>query len=162
MSYTRTASSNLVYMYACMHMHQDVHSTPPSPPPPTPMSDDDQDIDLESLSEHNHPCLAAGHFSVFNCFDVVHVCRNGEMNYKLDMDGIVGISRYVTLGPMFHFLSLAFSGSYRPLEYVISGRQGPTMMHQFRMRMDSCQSPAFLMLSPPVSLDFKIGCPHSS
>ena len=34
-----------------------------SPSHATPMSDDEQDIDL---SEHNHPCLAVGHLSVFS------------------------------------------------------------------------------------------------
>lgn len=54
---------------------------------------DDEDIDLESLSEHHHPCLARGRFSVFNSLDVMHVFRNRDINYKLDMDGVVGISR---------------------------------------------------------------------
>ena len=26
---------------------------------------------------------------MFNCLDVVHMCRNREINYKLDVDGIV-------------------------------------------------------------------------
>ena len=57
---------------------------------------DDEDIDLESLSEHCHPCLARGRFSVFNSLHVMHVFRNRDINYKLDMDGVVGISRQVT------------------------------------------------------------------
>jgi hypothetical protein len=59
----------------------------------TPLSDDNDDLDLESLSNHDHPCLARGRFSVFNSSDVMHVFRNRDINYKLDMDGVVGISR---------------------------------------------------------------------
>ena len=81
-------------------MHQDDQDVHLPPSPATPLSDDDEDIDpplsdnedidLESLSEHDHPCLARGRFSVFNSLDVMHVFRNRDVNYKL---GIVGISR---------------------------------------------------------------------
>lgn len=73
-------------------MHQD-DEVQDENSPTSPMSDDDDDVDLESLSKHDHPCLARGRFSVFNSLDVTHVSRNRDINYKLDMDGVVGISR---------------------------------------------------------------------
>ena len=132
-----------------MHMHQDVHS-PPSHA--MPMSDDDQDIGLESLSKHNRPCLAAGHFSVFNCLDVVHVCRNGEINYKLVMDGIVGISRYVILGPIFHFFTTCIFrklSAFRVCDFGEARAYHDAPIQNAYRVLESCQSPASLMLSPP-------------
>ena len=72
----------------CDDDDDDDHETTTHPP-----LSDDEDIDLESLSEHHHPCLARGRFSVFNSLDVMHVFRNRDINCKLDMDGVVGISR---------------------------------------------------------------------
>lgn len=50
-------------------------------------------IIIKIFSKHDHPCLARGRFSVFNSLDVVHVRRNRDINYQLDMDGVVAISR---------------------------------------------------------------------
>ena len=59
-------------------MHQD-DEVQDENSPTSPMSDDDNDdVDLESLSKHDHPCLARGRFSVFNSLDVTHVSRNRD------------------------------------------------------------------------------------
>ena len=73
------------------------------PPPPNTSADDEddedvdpsdeEDIDLASLCESDHPSLARGRFSLFNSLDIMHVFTNVDMNYHVDMDGIVGISR---------------------------------------------------------------------
>ena len=50
-------------------------------------------IDLEDLSGSNHPCLEDGEFSVFHCPRVARLVFKRDMEYSVDMDGLVVLSR---------------------------------------------------------------------
>ena len=69
---------------------------------------EENSIDLESLSKHPHPCLASGNFSIFNSPDVVPLRLAREMEYTVDMDGVVVLSKLVLDPPgerSYQFLS---------------------------------------------------------
>ena len=52
-------------------------------------------IDLETLSNHPHPCMAPGYFSIFNSPDVAPLRLARELEYSIDMDGVVVFSKLV-------------------------------------------------------------------
>ena len=52
-------------------------------------------IDLETLSNHPHPCMSPGYFSIFNSPDVAPLCLARELEYSIDMDGVVVLSKLV-------------------------------------------------------------------
>jgi hypothetical protein len=62
----------------------------------TSSSESESLIDLESLSKTPHPCLAAGNFSVFNSPDVAPLRLAEEVEYTIDMDGVVVLSKLVS------------------------------------------------------------------
>ena len=49
-------------------------------------------LNLEVLSKEPHPCLAEGHFSVFNSPHVGPATVH-NVNYNMDMDGFVVLSK---------------------------------------------------------------------
>ena len=45
-------------------------------------------VDLETLSNHPHPCMDPGYFSIFNSPEVAPLCLARELEYSIDMDGV--------------------------------------------------------------------------
>ena len=50
---------------------------------------------MESLSKHPHPCLALENLSIFNSPDVASLRLAREMEYTIDMDGVIVLSKLV-------------------------------------------------------------------
>lgn len=55
--------------------------------------EDGRCISLEDLASTDHPCLAAGEFSIFNSPDVRSLIGATELQYTIDLDGVIVLSK---------------------------------------------------------------------
>ncbi len=52
-------------------------------------------ISLEDLAATDHPCLESGQFSIFHSEEVSFVADVRDLEYDMDLDGLLIISKYV-------------------------------------------------------------------
>ena len=50
-------------------------------------------ISLEDLAQSDHPCLADGEFSIFHSDQVRLVTNPRDVEYNIDLDGLVILSK---------------------------------------------------------------------